>query len=166
MKTNTDYLTVKGLAQFIGVQESTVIRYARDKKLLPCHIGELGELYFAKFDAKNFQKQCQAARQESGRQFRGKSVVTHNEEENEIVQKWKVSKHDSASIDVQIGLLSEKIRRLEEELKEHQRNPRDFVLIRGQLVNVVGDRRKKLEILKQTATNRYYKALERLDLRM
>lgn len=166
MEPNTDYLTAKGLAQFIGVQESTILRYARDKKLLPCHIGELGELYFAKFDAKNFQKKCQAARQESGKRFRGKSTVVHNEEENEIVQKWKVSKHDSASADVQIGLLSEKIRRLEEELKEHQSNSKDFVLTRGHLLNAVGDRRKKLEILKQTATNRYYKALEKLGLCM
>jgi len=33
METNTDYLTAKGLDRSMGVQESTILRYARDKKL-------------------------------------------------------------------------------------------------------------------------------------
>jgi ribosomal protein S15 len=100
------------------------------------------------------------------RGFTDKGVPAHLKaktlEDVEIIDEWQVGKHDKGSIDVEIGLLSGKISRLEEQLQ--QTLEEDFIHIRLHLISGVHSRRRKLDYLRNTDTKRYYKALERLGM--
>jgi ribosomal protein S15 len=83
-------------------------------------------------------------------------------EDFEIIEEWQVGRHDKGSIDVEIGLLSRKIKLAEEQLKQTLKE--GFFQIRRNLIDYVHSRRKKLDYLRNTDTNRYYKALGRLKM--
>ena len=83
-------------------------------------------------------------------------------EELQIIEEWRSSKEDKGSVDVEIGLLSEKISRLEERLQNSPRIERHQ--LRLKLVAYVHSRRQKLNYLLSTDTSRYYKALDRLKI--
>ena len=68
---------------------------------------------------------------------------------------------DTGSADVQIALLTARINHLTEHLKSHVK---DHSSRRG-LLMLVARRRKMLDYLKRTATDRYKNVLEKLSLR-
>ncbi|NYZ14704.1 30S ribosomal protein S15 [Azospirillum sp. RWY-5-1] len=68
---------------------------------------------------------------------------------------------DTSSPEVQVAVLSERIRNLTEHL---QTNKKDFHTRRGLLV-MVGQRRSLLDYLKKTDESRYSKLIERLGLK-
>lgn len=80
---------------------------------------------------------------------------------DELIQAYRRSDSDTGSSDVQVAVLTERIRNLTEHLKSHKK---DFHSRRGLLV-MVGRRRRLLDYLKRTERSRYDELIERLGLR-
>ena len=78
-----------------------------------------------------------------------------------IIKEFGSSESDTGSSEVQIALLSARIRHLTEHLRDHRK---DFHSRRG-LIALTARRRKLLDYLKRTAFTRYTNILEKLNLR-
>lgn len=81
--------------------------------------------------------------------------------ENTDIQALRIHEKDTGSADVQIALLTARINHLTEHLKSHVK---DHSSRRG-LLMLVARRRKLLDYLKRTASDRYKNVLEKLSLR-
>ena len=79
----------------------------------------------------------------------------------EIIGKFKIHEEDSGSPEVQVALLTEKIRYLTDHFKVHKR---DHASRRG-LLRMVGQRRRLLDYLKASEIDRYRKVVKELGLR-
>lgn len=79
----------------------------------------------------------------------------------EIQKEFATHDRDTGSPDVQVALLTERIRHLTEHLKEHAK---DHSSRRG-LLKMVGQRRRLLDYLSSTEPERYQRILQRLSLR-
>ena len=79
----------------------------------------------------------------------------------EVIGEYQVKAGDTGSPEVQVAILSERIRNLTEHLKDHKK---DFHSRRGLLV-MVGQRRRMLDYLKRKDTARYEGLIARLGLR-
>ena len=79
----------------------------------------------------------------------------------EIISKYKMHGMDSGSPEVQVALLTEKIRYLTEHFKTHKG---DHHSRRG-LLRMVGRRRRLLDYLKAAKVERYRKIIKELGLR-
>ena len=77
------------------------------------------------------------------------------------IQTLRLHEKDTGSADVQVALLTKRITHLTEHLKA---NVKDHSSRRG-LLQMVARRRKMLDYLKKTATDRYKAVLEKLNLR-
>ncbi len=82
-------------------------------------------------------------------------------EKKTIIEDFKIHEKDTGSPEVQIALLTERIKSLTEHFK---RFSKDHNSRRGLLV-LVGNRRRLLSYLKQKNVDRYKKVIERLGLR-
>lgn len=82
------------------------------------------------------------------------------QEKQKIIKKLKRHDKDSGSEEVRIGILTERIKRLQEHLKQH---PKDFSSKRG-LVMLVGKRRKLLEYLRKNNKDAYERVKKILKL--
>src|SRR5262247_1440701 len=80
------------------------------------------------------------------------------ETKQEVIDKFRLHQEDSGSPEVQIALLTEKIRYLTEHFKVHKR---DHASRRG-LLRMVGQRRRLLDYLKATEIDRYRKVVKDL----
>jgi len=83
------------------------------------------------------------------------------EKKKEIIAQFKTHEKDTGSPEVQIALLSERIRYLTEHFGLHKR---DHHSRRG-LLKLVGQRRRLLNYLKENNVDRYRTIIERLGLR-
>ncbi len=83
------------------------------------------------------------------------------ERKQELVKKFAPKKGDTGSPEVQVALLSERINNLTDHLKTHAK---DFHSRRG-LLMMVGQRRRLLDYLRKTNTERYESLIRRLGLR-
>ena len=79
----------------------------------------------------------------------------------EITKKFQLHEKDTGSADVQIAILTERVAELTEHLKLA---PKDHSS-RLALLKLVGQRRKLLDYLNSTDTDRYKKLVTRLNLR-
>lgn len=79
----------------------------------------------------------------------------------ELIKKFQRHPEDTGSPEVQIALLTARIKQLEEHLKVHRK---DFHSRRG-LMKIIGKRRALLNYLKRTDFNRYKALLEGLGLK-
>lgn len=79
----------------------------------------------------------------------------------ELIREYATGESDTGSPEVQVAILSERIRNLTEHLKEHKK---DFHSRRG-LLTMVGRRRRLLDYLKGRNEARYGTLIERLGLR-
>ena len=79
----------------------------------------------------------------------------------EIIAQFATHKGDTGSPEVQIALLTARIKHLTEHLKAHQK---DFHSRRG-LLQMVGSRRGLLNYLKEIDIERYRSIVARLDIR-
>ena len=84
------------------------------------------------------------------------------EQKKEIIDKYAVHEGDTGSAEVQIAILSERIRQLTEHLKLHKK---DHHSRRG-LLKMVGKRRNMLEYLRRSNLERYRALGEKLGLRV
>ena len=87
--------------------------------------------------------------------------MLEKEEKQEIIAKYQIHEGDTGSPEVQIAILTEKIKRLSEHLKVHKK---DHSSRRG-LLKMVGRRRKILNYLKEKDYDRYIHLIESLGLR-
>jgi small subunit ribosomal protein S15 len=78
-----------------------------------------------------------------------------------LMKEFARGEGDTGSPEVQVAVLSERIRNLTEHLKEHSK---DFHSRRGLLI-MVGQRRGLLDYLKRKDSKRYEDLIERLGLR-
>lgn len=83
------------------------------------------------------------------------------DEKQAIIAKYKLHDKDSGSAEVQIALLTERIRMLTEHFQVHKK---DHASRRGLLI-LVGRRRKLLDYLKHKKIESYRGLLKQLDLR-
>jgi len=87
--------------------------------------------------------------------------VLDEEKKQELIDNFKLHENDTGSPEVQIALLSERIRYLTEHFKVHKK---DHHSRRG-LLKLVGRRRKLLDYLKNTEVERYRSIIQRLEIR-
>jgi small subunit ribosomal protein S15 len=83
------------------------------------------------------------------------------ERKSAIVTQYAIKKGDTGSPEVQVALLSERIKELSEHLATHKK---DFHSRRG-LLMMVGQRRALLDYLKRKDNKRYETLIGRLELR-
>ena len=83
------------------------------------------------------------------------------EAKQELIDKHGQNAQDTGSTEVQVAMLTQRIRDLTEHLREHKH---DHHSRRGLLL-LVGRRRRLLDYLRQTDINRYRSLIERLGLR-
>lgn len=83
------------------------------------------------------------------------------ERKQELINEFATGKGDTGSPEVQVSILSERIRNLTEHLSQHKK---DHHSRRGLLI-MVGKRRRLLDYLKRENQERYLTLIKRLDLR-
>jgi len=83
------------------------------------------------------------------------------EQKQVIVSEFARHDGDTGSSEVQIALLTDRILRLTDHLREHKH---DYHTRRG-LLKLVGQRRRQLRYLSKNDVSRYNSVLERLGLR-
>lgn len=83
------------------------------------------------------------------------------ERKQEVISEYATEPGDTGSPEVQIAILSERIRNLTEHLKMHKK---DFHSRRGLLI-MVGQRRRMLDYVKSKNVSRYESLISRLGLR-
>jgi len=88
-------------------------------------------------------------------------VVLTPEAKKEIIEKFKTHEKDTGSPEVQIALLSSRIKYLTEHFKVHKK---DHHSRRG-LLKLVGQRRRLLNYLKKKDIERYRKVIKELGIR-
>ena len=79
----------------------------------------------------------------------------------ELIKNFGGSEKDTGSADVQVAILSERIKNLTEHLKTHKK---DFGSRRG-LLSMVGQRRNLLQYIKNKNEDRYNDLIKKLGLR-
>jgi len=85
----------------------------------------------------------------------------NQEEKQRIIEEFRISEKDTGSVEVQVAILTARIRHLTEHLKLH---PKDFHSRRG-LMKMVGRRRKFLKFLRKSNPESYKSLIEKLGLR-
>ncbi|MDD9906613.1 MAG: 30S ribosomal protein S15 [Rhodospirillaceae bacterium] len=83
------------------------------------------------------------------------------ERKQELIGEFATKSGDTGSPEVQVAILTERIRNLTEHLKTHKK---DFHSRRGLLI-MVGQRRRLLDYTKKKSEERYQDLIKRLELR-
>ena len=83
------------------------------------------------------------------------------ERKQELIKEFAIKEGDTGSPEVQVAILSERIKNLIEHLKSHDK---DFHSRRGLLI-MVGQRRRLLDYVKSKDQSRYESLITRLGLR-
>jgi small subunit ribosomal protein S15 len=83
------------------------------------------------------------------------------ERKQELINEFSTKEGDTGSPEVQIAILSERIRNLSEHMSTHAK---DFHSRRG-LLMMVGARRRLLDYLKKKSNERYLQTIKRLNIR-
>jgi small subunit ribosomal protein S15 len=88
-------------------------------------------------------------------------MVLVKEKKSEIISSYQLHGTDTGSPEVQVAILTERIKYLTEHFKTHKK---DHHSRRG-LLKLVGQRRRLLDYLKRMDFNRYKELIERLGIR-
>ncbi len=88
-------------------------------------------------------------------------MVLNPEDKREIVSKFQRKENDTGSPEVQIALLSQRIKYLNDHFKVHKK---DHHSRRG-LLKIVGQRRRLLNYLKRKDIERYRAVIKELGIR-
>ena len=87
--------------------------------------------------------------------------MIEKEKKQSIIEEYKTHDADTGSTEVQVAVLTARIRELTAHMREHKK---DFHSRRGLLI-MVGKRRKLLQYLKKKDFMRYQTLIQRLGLR-
>jgi small subunit ribosomal protein S15 len=90
-----------------------------------------------------------------------KTMSITPERTQELITEYGTKPGDTGSPEVQVAILSERIRNLTEHMKAHKK---DFHSRRGLLI-MVGQRRRMLDYVKSVNVGRYEQLIARLGLR-
>lgn len=83
------------------------------------------------------------------------------ERKQELIHEFATAANDTGSPEVQIAVLTERIRNLSDHMGEHKK---DFHSRRG-LLMMVGQRRRLLDYLKKKSVERYQTVIQKLGIR-
>ena len=83
------------------------------------------------------------------------------ERKKELIEKFATKPGDTGSPEVQVAILTERIKNLTDHLNQHKK---DFHTRRG-LITMVGQRRRLLDYLKRKQVSRYENIVKELGLR-
>ncbi|MBC8261047.1 MAG: 30S ribosomal protein S15 [Planctomycetia bacterium] len=83
------------------------------------------------------------------------------ERKSELIQEFKTSENDRGSSQIQVAILTERIRNITDHLRTMKK---DYASRRGLLV-LVGKRTRLLKYLQRTNRNEYLRMIEALGLR-
>lgn len=83
------------------------------------------------------------------------------EQKSEIIEKFKTHSSDTGSSEVQIALLTDRIKYLTEHFKTHKKDHHS----RQGLLKLVGQRRSLLDYLKKKDINKYRELIQDLGIR-
>lgn len=83
------------------------------------------------------------------------------ERKQEVIKDYKTKEGDTGSPDIQVAILTERIRNLTEHLNSHKK---DFHCRRGLLI-MVGKRRRHLDYIKKKSEARYQELIKKLGIR-
>ena len=78
-----------------------------------------------------------------------------------LIKEFAIKEGDTGSPEVQVAILTERIKNLTEHMKDHKK---DFISRRG-LLMMVGQRRRLLDYVKEQNVARYETLIKRLGLR-
>lgn len=165
---------VRDVAKNVELSSSSVYRYIHD--LDPEITRSVkGKRFFNEEDFQNFcNKIKQKQKDQKTKRIKIKGPLrehrilagVHVTRRKDIIDKWGVNKFDTSSVDIEIGMLTEKIDEITDKLKNiNECDNFGRFHLRGELIKSIGERRKKLHYLKETDYRRYKKALERLNKR-
>jgi small subunit ribosomal protein S15 len=87
--------------------------------------------------------------------------MTAREDKSKVIAGMQRSKKDTGSPEVQIGILTERIKQLTDHLRLHKKDNHS----RRGLLQMVGKRKRLLSYLKQNDTNTYTTVVKKLGLR-
>jgi small subunit ribosomal protein S15 len=93
--------------------------------------------------------------------MKGLTMSISAERKQAIIKEYATTAKDTGSPEVQVAVLSERIKNLTDHLQSHEK---DFHSRRGLLV-MVGQRRRLLDYLKRKDAARYQELIQRLGLR-
>lgn len=96
-----------------------------------------------------------------GLRMKEEDTMISKEKKAAIMKEYATCENDTGSPEVQVAVLTARIKELTEHLKEH---PKDNHSRRG-MFKMVGQRRGLLDYLKRKDIERYRKLIERLGLR-
>ena len=83
------------------------------------------------------------------------------ERKKELIDTYAIAKGDTGSADVQVAILSERIRNLTEHFKDHAKDRHS----RRGLLTMISTRRKLLDYLKRKDSKRYEGLIKALGIR-
>ena len=83
------------------------------------------------------------------------------ERKQEIINEYQVHETDTGSVEVQVAILSEQIKKLSDHLKI---NKKDYSSLRG-LMKKIGQRKRLLGYLKTQDQSRYRTLIQKLGIR-
>mgnify|MGYP006148371913 FL=1 len=83
------------------------------------------------------------------------------ERKKELIDTYAIAKGDTGSADVQVAILSDRIRNLTEHFKEHAKDRHS----RRGLLTMISTRRKLLDYLKRKDSKRYEGLIKALGIR-
>jgi len=89
------------------------------------------------------------------------AVVMTPDQKSKIIEEFKTHEGDTGSPEVQVALLTERIKYLTEHFKSHKQDYHS----RTGLLKLVGKRRNLLNYLKKKDISRYREIIKRLGLR-
>jgi len=83
------------------------------------------------------------------------------EKKGQIINQFRLKENDSGSVEVQVAVLTERIKQLTEHLKLYPQDRHSRHALHG----VIGRRRRFLRYLNRTAPERHHSLIARLGLR-
>ena len=156
MSSNVRLVNTEQAMKMIGCSKHAFKGYLVKGKIYPCK-KEGGRNYYSEESIKNFEPSRQSL--SPYRKFtQGKSSAPADMKD--VVSKWRTSSHDTASADVQIGIHTEKIHRLEMDMKGVPHGDPVFINMRTLLIKHVCERRRLLNYLQASDYRRYRRAME------
>jgi small subunit ribosomal protein S15 len=87
--------------------------------------------------------------------------MTETQSKSQAISELQRDKKDTGSPEVQVGILTTRIKQLTEHLKIHKKDNHS----RRGLLQMVGKRKRLLQYLKKTNQDTYQKVVEKLGLR-
>lgn len=152
----SELITIQEASYLLRCAPSSIHRYVRKGKLSPTKKID-GKSFFDKQEILSF-KRPDAPKSKPGFNKNAQSGIGKSEF-MEVVEKWQVNTKDTGSADVEIGVLTEKIKRLEVEMHQTPTEHPEFKKMRYTLLRHVGERRRLLRYLEMSDFGRYRRAL-------